>query len=132
MAGSKEQSFLLKGFCNWKDAMDCFRWHGQSKCHSDAVQVMVVLPKSVRDVGKTITTAYAQNKAENRKVLMKILQNIKFLGHQGIALWGHDDSESNFIQLLKLRECDNPEISQWLKRKGNKYLSPVCRTRHCN
>lgn len=123
-AGSKEQAFLLKGFCNWKDATDCFRRHEQSKCHKDALQVMVVLPNSVRDIGETLSTAHARNKAENRKVLMKILQNIKFLGRQAIALRGHEDSESNFFQLLKLRECDNPEISQWLKRKGDKYLSP--------
>ena len=80
--------------------------------------MMVVLLKSVHDINEMLYTAHAQNKAENRKVLMKILQNIKFLGHQGIALQGHDDSESNIFQLPKLHECENPEITWWLKRKG--------------
>ena len=83
------------------------------------VQVMVVLPKSVRDIGEALSEAHSQSKSENRKVLLKILQNIRFLSRQGIALRGHDDSESNFIQRFKLRECDNPEIGRWLKRKGD-------------
>lgn len=90
----------------------------QSKCHEDAVQVMVVLPNSVHDIGQTLSIAHTQNKAENRKMLLKILQNVKFLFCQGIALWGNDDSESNFFQLLMLCKCDNLAISRWLKRKG--------------
>ena len=57
-------------------------------------------------------------------VLLKILQNVKFLGRQGLAFRGHDDSESNFMQLFKLRELDNPVLSAWQKRSGDKYLSP--------
>ena len=90
--------------------------------------MMAVSPKSVCDIGKTLSTAHIQNKAENRKALINIMQSMKFLGGQGNALWGEDDSQSNFFQLLKLRECDNPEICQCLKRKGDartcNYLSP--------
>ena len=84
---------------------------------------MIVLPKTVRDVGESLSTAYAQGRLENRKVLLKILQNVKFLGRQGLAFRGHDDAESNFMQLFKFRELDNPELSTWLKR-ADKYLSP--------
>ena len=123
-ASSNDQAFLQKGFSNWKDAVECFRRHEQSRCHMDAVQVMVVLPKSVRDFGEALSEAHSQSKSENKKVLLKILQNVWFLSCQGVTLQGHDayDSESNFIQLFKLR--DNPEIGRWLKRKGDKYLSP--------
>ena len=48
---------------------------------------------------------------------------MKFLGKQGIAFRGHEDAESNFMQLFKLRELDNPELSAWLKRT-DKYLNP--------
>ena len=64
-----------------------------------------------------------KGKAENQRVLLKILQNVKFLGRQGIAFRGHDDAESNFMQLFKLQEMDNPELSAWMKRT-DKYLSP--------
>ncbi len=70
-----------------------FRRHELTKCHQDVVQVMIVLPWTVRDIGETLSSAHAQNKAENRRVLLKILQNV-ILG-LGIAFCGHDDAESN-------------------------------------
>ncbi len=40
--------------------------------------------------------------AKNKKILLKILSCIKYLARQGLPLRGHDDdSDSNFIQLLK-------------------------------
>ena len=54
-------------------------------------------------------------------MLLTILQNIHFLGRQGLALRGHDDTESNFVQLLKLRGCDDPKITDWIQKKSNKY-----------
>ncbi len=39
---------------------------------------------------------------------MTIIQDIQFLGQQGLALQGHEESESNFIQLMKLRSHDQP------------------------
>ena len=39
--------------------------HEQSKCHVNAVQVTVVLPKSSRDVGEVLSTIHAKEKATN-------------------------------------------------------------------
>ena len=56
---------------------------------------------------------------------MKILQNIKFLAHQGIALRGDGSgSDSNFLQLLQLRGQDDLCISGWMAKKTDKYTSP--------
>jgi len=49
-----------------------------------------------------------EQKALNKKMLMAILQNIQFLGRQGLALRGHNEKESNFLQLMKLRSLDLP------------------------
>jgi len=38
----KDSAFIQRGFCNWKDATEGFRRHEGSKCHQDALQVMVV------------------------------------------------------------------------------------------
>jgi len=38
---------------------------------------------------------------------MTIIESLHYLRRQGIAVRGHDDYERNFIQLLKLRSCDN-------------------------
>ena len=50
-------------------------------------------------------------KSTNRKVLLKILQKVQFLARQGIALRGHDDKESKFLQLFKLRGLDNTDMN---------------------
>ena len=104
--------------------MPRIRRHEASKCHQDAVQVMIVLPKTTRDIGETLSSAHMKKKEESRKVLVKIIQNIKFLSRQGTALRGHDDAESNFTQLFKLRELDNPVLTTWLRTRSDKYMSP--------
>ena len=45
------------------------------------------------------------------------------LCRQGLAYRGHNDDTSNFIQLLKLRCDDIPDMRQWLENKGRKYTS---------
>ena len=53
-----------------------------------------------------------------------ILQNLCFLACQGLALRGHVDGEdSNFTQLLCLREFNCPEVTTWMDKKTNKYTS---------
>ena len=125
-ANSKDLAFLQKGFTNWKDATEGFRRHKLSKCHQESIQVMIILSRTVHDIGESLSSAHARNKAENQRVFLKILENVKFLGRQGLAFRGHDDTESNFIQLFKFRALDNPELSAWLKRSPgtDRYLSP--------
>ena len=75
------------------------------------------------DVMETISTEYASNKKANRRILFKIFQNVQFLGQKGHSLCGHDDLESNFIQLYKLLSIDDPSLTAWQKRDN--YLSPT-------
>lgn len=120
--GKREETFLTKGFVNWKDACASFRKHEASKYHTDAVQVV---SRPQNNVGDMLSKAYSEQKKLNGRMLMIILQNIQHLGRQGLALRGHNDEESNFTQLLKLRSHDQPDIGEWLARKGgDKYTSP--------
>ena len=84
----KDVAFLQKGFSNWKNDTEGFCQRETSKCHIKAVQVMVVLPKSCQDMGEALSSAQAREKAENRQLLLKIFQNIKFLAHQGLPFRG--------------------------------------------
>ena len=53
-----------------------------------------------------------------------IVTSIKYLARQGISLRGDGDEEnSNFMQLLRLRADDDPNLLTWLQRKHNKYTS---------
>ncbi len=49
-----------------------------------------------------------QDKKEaNGKMLMTIIEIVQFLGRQGFAFRGHDNLDSNFMQLVKLRSHDD-------------------------
>ena len=58
---------------------------------------------------------------------MIVLNNLRFLVHQGLALRGDgNESNGNFVQLLHLHglNCGDVEVASWLAKKTNKYTSP--------
>ena len=118
-------AFVSKGFSNWKDANGKFAIHASSKCHKEAVLKMVTLPSTTRDVAESLSTQHQREKLERRKCFLKVLSSIKFLARQGLPLRGHgDESDSNFLQLLKLRGEDDARIATWLEKKTDKYTAP--------
>ena len=59
----------------------------------------------------------------NGKILIAILQNLRYLAQQGLPLrGGNDDADGNFIQFLLLRSSDSPEIIDWMRKKSNKWM----------
>lgn len=87
---------------------------------------MVTLPKTVKNVQKLFPSSHAEEKCANRGYLLKVVQCLRLLAHQGsLALRGDDPEEtnSNFMQLLHLHSLDDPLITQFLKKKTDKYCS---------
>ena len=113
----RDPAFITKGFTYWKEATSAFQTHQASKCHCEAVTVLK--PKS-SDIGELLSKQHKVEKERNRSIFLKILQNIRFLSRQGLALRGGDDLESNFIQLLYFRSIDDPDVKVWLSKKTNK------------
>ena len=76
-------------------------------------------------MGKLLSHKHSDQKAENRDMFYRILQNLRFLARQGLALRGSHDKEmqSNFIQLFHLCAEDCPLIESWMSKKTNNYLS---------
>ena len=112
---------MSKGFCNWTV---CFKKHEQSSCHKEAVEMMISIPASTRDVGEMLSSQLAIEKKKNREIFLTILACIQFLGRQGLALRGDgDEVDGNFMQLLKLQAGENPTIKEWLSRKTMKHTS---------
>ena len=71
-----------------------------------------------------LSREHATEKGLNRECLLKIISNLKFLARQGLPVRGDgDETDSNFIQLLKLRGQDDPLLKCWLTRKSSKYVS---------
>ena len=56
---------------------------------------------------------------------MKVLENIVFLGKQGIALRGYsDDKPGNFYQLLLLWAKDGPVLLKWINKTYDHHITP--------
>ena len=121
----REPAFTSKGFTYWKEGTKAFKKHQACDCHREAVDALVVLPRCTKDVGELQSAEHQADKARNRKMLLLVLQNIRFLARQGLPLRGDgDESGSNFTQLLHLRGVDHEGIDSWLRKKTNKYTSP--------
>ena len=119
-----EPSFISSGYSNWKDATVAFKKDQLSACHHKAVDVMITIPSTTRDIGEQLSQIHRQEKATNRRMFLKILSSIRYLARQGLALRSDgDEQDGNFLQVLKLKGEDDPVTIDWLKRKANKYTS---------
>ena len=78
------------------------------------------LPRTTKDIGETLSESYANEKKKNRKHL----RNVRFLARQDLALRGDGSEEnSNFVQLLRLRDEDEAFIKEMINKKTDKYTS---------
>ena len=92
-----------------------FRKHEASAYHHEAVDVILSLPSTSHHIGVLLSEQYRMEMAKNRKMLLKILNAMRFLVRQALALWGHyNDSDGNLYQLLKLQAEDHQELAEWL------------------
>ena len=126
-SGAADAAFITKGYQNWKDATSSFRNHESSACHKEAVEKMVTIPATNRDVGECLSTSFALERKCNQACFLKLISSIRFLARQGLALRGDGSGEpdSNFLQLLKLSadyEQDG-KLNEWMKRKSSRYTS---------
>ena len=120
-----EPAFTKNGFSNWKNAMETkkgFQKHESSDSHMEARYVTV--PATViGDIGDLLSERHALEKSMNRKNLLSILSNIRYLARQALPLRGDWNTEtrseenSNFYQLLNLRAQENPETIEWLGKR---------------
>ena len=96
MGNVKDSAFLFTGFNNWKDATVTFGSHEKSATHKRAVEGVITIPQTMRDVGDLLSTAHAAEKHKNQQCLITIAESIRFLARQGIALCRDlDESDGN-------------------------------------
>ena len=118
----QQDSFITTGFNNWKKGIEKFEKHKSSHCHKESIEKFQA-SSSHGDVAELLSTKHATEKYENRKILVKIIQTLQVLLHQGLAIRGKDDENSNLIQLLRYRALEDSKINLWLERKYNKFVS---------
>ena len=122
-SGSADQAFISKGFQNWKNATSSFREHEQSSCHKEAVEMVITLPVTHKDISECISSAAGEQRKENRSCFMKVMSSLQFLAQQGLPIRGDGEGEQsgNLSQLLALHSQDDPKLVEWLKKKTDKY-----------
>ena len=109
--GAEEKCFVVRGFCNWKDATRQFTKHESTLFHKQAVDLL----KTKTDVAEMLSSQHAEEKKRNRQYLLHVITTIRFLACQGLALRGDgDEKDSNFLQLLMLRAHNDPNIKLML------------------
>ena len=109
-----------------------FKKHQKSQCHLAVLTYEVTVPLC-GNIHELTDQAVKSNMTKNRRCLITVLETLQFLGRQGLALRGDaSEDESNFIQLLKLRNKDFPELVEWMRKKTDKYISHVIQNEICD
>ncbi|XP_039279145.1 zinc finger MYM-type protein 1-like [Nilaparvata lugens] len=117
----KEDAFTTVGFSNWKKGLDKFRTHENTSVHKEGVLKLSSLAKP--SVAAQLNDQLNSDMKKARLALEIIFTTVKYLCRQGLAIRGHEDINSNFLQLLELRKKDVPELKDWLGRSGYKWIS---------
>ena len=94
LSSKKEDAFLSTSCSNWKKALEIFRKHERSHCHIEA-STMSVNRETHEDIGEIFSDTLSQEKFEKRQILLKILENVRFLCPQGLPL-RDNEKEVNF------------------------------------
>ena len=126
-SNSAEEAFMGKGITKWKDASAKFDKHSGSSvvgsCRKEALLKIWEVPSTTKDIGESLSEQHSRERLDRRQCLMKLLSNARFLARQGLPFQGHDESSSNFHQLLILRG-DDERVATWVQKKMDKYTSP--------
>ena len=80
----KDSAFVSPGFSNWKDGIAAFESHEKSATHKRAVEGVITLPKTTRDIGELISSAHAAEKRKTNSALLLLLKIYTFLQGRGL------------------------------------------------
>ena len=80
-----KSSFIHHGFNNWKKALEKFREHECSNMHKEGTEKLATKARGVA-IDAQLKAQLRNNQEHHRKMLMKLIQAIQYLSHQGSRL----------------------------------------------
>ena len=104
-----EHNFISTGFRNWKKAVDKFKAHQPSQCHTVAQEHSI---RHIKDIVELTNKNASHLRREERKYLIKIMETIKFLVRQGVVFRFHSDFNDNFTQEFLLRGIEDMQLKK--------------------
>ena len=120
-----EKSFTSVGYSDWKYALSSFNKHQAASYHRLAVTYEVIVPQ-IGDIKEMQNESTASQTELNCRCFVKKFEPLQFLARWGIALWADDsDNDSKFIQTLNLHVKDILQLTDWMKRMKNKFMSTI-------
>ncbi len=116
-----DDAFSVKGFDNYKKAIEKFHVHDTSGSHLEAKIKWCSL--SNPSIKEQLSSQVAKIQTTHRAGLLAQLKAMHLLLSQGIALRGHMEKEGNLPQLLMIisKMSDNAAVKSWLEE--GKYMS---------
>ena len=115
-------AFTHNGFSAWQKVPNKFKEHQNSKEHQDAVLITEKLVSSVTPIEELFDTQSGNQKASNRKCLIKTIETIRLLALKNIAFRNLKKEDSIFYEMMEMRSNDVPELKAWLDKKHGNYL----------
>ena len=124
LARNSEDSFINKGFKNWRKALDRFKKHAKSGTHVLATKNLLH-KKSSQSVVTQVSRQKNVEQEHARVVLRKLITSVRYLAENGLAIRGKESDSGNYYSLIQLRSEDCKILSDWLKSSTKiKFLSP--------
>ena len=114
-----DAAFITTGFGNYKKAIEKFEIHEKSDCHNEA-RVKIAFLKGP-SISVQLNTQIAKLQSVRRSGLLFMLQGLRFLLRQGIAIRGHFEEEGSLRQLLLAWSSSCKDLQEW--NKEGKYMS---------
>lgn len=118
------KTFISEGYKNWKRASETkagFKYHNNSFQHKSSMVAWQSYKstKIQQSVTAQISSAHTELIRQNREYIKSIIRCIIYLSTQGLALRGHDESNTNqnrgnFLELVDLMSRDNTFIAKRL------------------
>ena len=112
-----ESAFSQDGFGNWKRAVEKFKVHKCSLSHREAT-IKFNARQNQQPISQQLSSLIKKEQQTRRMCLIKQIESLSYLLHQGLAVCGHKETKGNLARLLKLRAIDVPELERWCTEKN--------------
>lgn len=108
------EAFVTNGFNTWKNATTRLSVHQTSELHRLSVEL---LAEKKSTVSEQLSDVKKREMQESRIVLRAIFTTVNVLARQGLPLRSHNETRSNFMQILKTRSEEIPGTNNYYKLK---------------
>ena len=117
---SINSTFFSSGFDNWKKGAEKFASHEQSLVHKEAAMKWKTF--GCPSVGECLDSVLTHDQNERRLALVKVIDAMKYLLRQGLAIRGHVVEEGNLEQLIQTWAADHHYLRKFVREKSIYHL----------